>query len=395
MIVLRDLITCNVETNENSEMVKKNITKRNDLQANIINLLTNMPNNFFEELMTPCLLDLPNSSFKNFLDSNKDIRQNNSISLKSNETYLNTRSAHNNKRFLRRSNRERNRQGLTLTHKKNSSQQLTNDDNLILLTSSDESLEFEGKNLEVIELILSFMTKNITSYLEKPNGSNADQLYPVLLLLSLMSKSNRTIRRYCRIKILPPLKTNDIIDLPQQGKSIRNKLVRLMTDANIQLKRLSAQFLFILCKESVSRLVKYSGYGNAAGLLAESGLMLSRYGDRNSYSSDSEESDTEDYKKLERHINPITGRVEIDKSSKNFEIEEQDEKKIFRSNKDVFEGMSEEQKEYEAIKIVNAIDKLSRSGAIKPATIGPDGRPVEMHHVLQLQENKINPKKKE
>ena len=139
----------------------------------------------------------------------------------------------------------------------------------------------------------------------------------------------------------------------------------------------------------MSRLVKYSGYGNAAGLLAEAGLMLSTHGDRNAYSSDSDDSDTEDYKTLENYINPITGRVEIDETKGQAEAALDDpgeEKKFFKLKKDIFEGMSDEQKEYEAIQIVNAIDKLSKSGAIKPATIGPDGRPVEMQHVLQLQE---------
>ena len=45
---------------------------------------------------------------------------------------------------------------------------------------------------------------------------------------------------------------------------------------------------------SVDRLIKYTGYGNAAGLLASRGLMLG--GKRNvDYSSDSEDSDTEEY----------------------------------------------------------------------------------------------------
>ena len=57
--------------------------------------------------------------------------------------------------------------------------------------------------------------------------------------------------------------------------------------------------------------------------------------------------------------------------------------------------MTEEQKEYEAMKLVNAFDKLARSnGMIKPARFGPDGRPVEIEHVLQLQDecNKMNSK---
>ena len=51
------------------------------------------------------------------------------------------------------------------------------------------------------------------------------------------------------------------------------------------------------------------------------------------------------------------------------------------------QGMSEEQKEYEAEQLANAIDKLTRmGGVIKPATIGDDGRPIELDHVLQLQD---------
>jgi hypothetical protein len=393
--VLRDLMTCKIEFSDNDEISKKNLIKQNDLQVNIINLLTNMPPSCFEELMSPCLSNSPKSSIKNFIDSYKETYRNSSNHFASNNSNLSIRIAHNNKRYSRKSRRIRNKEDLSQGQKVKMTNNSLKDENLLSLISPDEDFEFEGKNLEAITIILSFMSKRVTNYLEKPSGSNADQLYPVLLLLSLMSKSNRAIRHYCRLKILPPLKTNDVLDLPQQGKTIRNRLVRLMTDANIQIKRLSAQLLFILCKESVSRLVKYSGYGNAAGLLAEAGLMLSTYGDRNAYSSNSEESDSEDYKKLENHINPITGRVELYDSNTNLDLEESNEKKVFRLKKDVFEGMSEEQKEYEAIQIVNAIDKMTRSGAIRPATIGADGKPVEIQHVLQLQENNIKLKKKE
>ena len=48
--------------------------------------------------------------------------------------------------------------------------------------------------------------------------------------------------------------------------------------------------------------------------------------------------------------------------------------------------MTDEQKEYEAMKLVNLISDLQKSGVIKPAMPGPDGKPVEMEHVLQLQE---------
>ena len=123
----------------------------------------------------------------------------------------------------------------------------------------DQDVEFEGKNMEAVTIILAFMNRHVNTYITAPTSSNADALCPVLLLLSLMCKSNKLIRQYCRLKVLPPLKRNDLLRLPQQGNQLRNKLVRLMTDDHLQLKRLSAQFLFVLCKESVKRLIKYTG----------------------------------------------------------------------------------------------------------------------------------------
>ena len=444
--VLRDLMTCRIEqdnkqteltsssSQQHTELMAKLLAKQNELHSNIVNLLTNMPTICFEELMTPCILNSP--------QSNTVVQFAEPPSVKKTAFYshasLNVRMAHNNKRNSRRSKRINKKNQKSSLHKILSSSEerlatssanlddlklegsrsvndcsshttsasfmkplpppppspaLANtttmnplDSDWLLLVNTDEDLEFDGKNMEAISIILSFMSRNVTSYLSKPHSYNADQLYPVFLLLSLMAKANKLIRKYCRFKILPPLKEKDLVHLPENGLTIRNRLVRLMTDPNIQLKRLCSQFLFILCKENVGRMVKHTGYGNAAGMLAEAGLMLSTHGDRSAYSSDSDDSDSEDYKKLESFINPITGRAEI---YDDFYVDSSG-KKVYKPKKDVFEGMSEEQKEYEALQIVNAIDKLARmtDGAIKPATIGPDGRPVEIQHVLQLQEAK-------
>ena len=48
---------------------------------------------------------------------------------------------------------------------------------------------------------------------------------------------------------------------------------------------------------TVNRMVKYTGYGNCAGLLANRGLMLGGQG-QGDYSSDSEDSETEEYSNL-------------------------------------------------------------------------------------------------
>jgi len=55
------------------------------------------------------------------------------------------------------------------------------------------------------------------------------------------------------------------------------------------------ELLFIIRSE-VGRFVKYTGYGNAAGLLAQRGLMCGGQGTE--YSSESEDSDTDEYLEL-------------------------------------------------------------------------------------------------
>jgi len=128
---------------------------------------------------------------------------------------------------------------------------------------------------------------------------------------------------------------------------------------------MTAELLFVLCKHNVGKLVKHSGYGNAAGLLARRGLMTGGRGEAEFSSSD--ESDTEEYQQEAHKVNPITGCVE-------------------KERKNPLEGMSEEQKEYEAMKLVNMMDQLMKGGFIQPATVGADGKPSPVEHILQLQE---------
>lgn len=99
----------------------------------------------------------------------------------------------------------------------------------------------------------------------------------------------------------------------------------------------------------------------------------------NTSSSDSLEqlSDTDDYKQLESTINPVTGRAEPEPAT------------------DPFEGMSEEQKEYEAMRLVKDLDRLAKiGGVLRPARIGSDGRPVAIEHVLELQDTVKIPNEK-
>ncbi|KAJ8373634.1 hypothetical protein SKAU_G00042140 [Synaphobranchus kaupii] len=206
--------------------------------------------------------------------------------------------------------------------------------------------EYDGKNMEAVQVLLDFMEKRI----DKQGANYKEGLTPVLTLLTEGSRHHRDIRRYIKTQVLPPLK--DVTNRPEVGTAVRNKLVRLMTHVDMGVKQSAAEFLFVLCKESVDNLLKYTGYGNAAGLLVARGLLAGGRGDTE-YSAD-EDSDTEEYREAKPFINPITGHME-------------------EPLPNPMEEMTEEQKEHEAQKLVNMFDKLSRHQLITPMGMKRDG----------------------
>lgn len=213
---------------------------------------------------------------------------------------------------------------------------------------------YSGKNMDAVQRLIDFMEKRMDK------GSNYKEgLTPVLSLLTEGSRHHREIRRYIKAQVLPPLK--DVKIRPEIGTTTRNKLVRLMTHVDMGVKQTAAEFLFVLCKESVDNLLKYTGYGNAAGLLVARGLLAGGRGETQ-YSED-EDSDTEEYKSAKPFINPITGHVE-------------------EPMPNPIEEMTEEQKEYEAQKLVNMFDKLSRQNVIRAMGVRPDGTLAPLEETL-------------
>ncbi|KAG7222022.1 hypothetical protein INR49_028186 [Caranx melampygus] len=212
---------------------------------------------------------------------------------------------------------------------------------------------------EVIEILKTLFNITHTYHRQEPDESQKlkEKLTPVLSLLTESSRVHRETRHYLRQKILPPLRDVDV--RPEQDTTLRGQLVRLMTHVDTDLKDCAAELLFVLCKENVSRFVKYTGYGNAAGLLAARGLLNGR---RNSgaslyasqYSSDSD-SDTEEYREARAKINLVTGRVEAEQP-------------------DPMEGMTEEEKEEEACRLISMINRLSRDQIIQPMGVTAEGR---------------------
>ncbi|XP_071956513.1 chaperone Ric-8A-like [Antedon mediterranea] len=217
---------------------------------------------------------------------------------------------------------------------------------------------YMGHSMECVDILLKFMNKKLDEVQDNNNRiAGFELISPPITALCAISKTEAIIRKYLKDVILPPLTATICSQLPEEGDTTRNRLVRLMTSPNTNVKEIVAEFLFVLCKENPGRLVKYTGYGNAAGLLARRGLMTLGKG-HGDYSSD-EDSDTETYTRVIDKINPVTGRVEENKPSP-------------------LEGMSEEQKEYEAHQLAQLCVKLSREGIIKPMQVGPDGKMVSL-----------------
>lgn len=217
---------------------------------------------------------------------------------------------------------------------------------------------FQNRDMTAVSTLVNFLGRRLNC-----TEDLIGNLTPIVTSFIRLTKAEKHVRRYVRLQILPPLK--DVMKRPEEGYSPRAKLCILLTTPLTELRDLVAEFLFILCKENVSRMVKYTGYGNAAGMFANKGLLGHVH--KQNCSSESEDSDTEEYLQHREQINPVTGCFEHPKPNP-------------------LEGMTEEQKEYEALQLVGLMDKLTRGGVVQPCRIGEDGKPKPIEHVLQLQE---------
>ncbi|XP_066248021.1 synembryn-A isoform X1 [Euwallacea similis] len=236
-------------------------------------------------------------------------------------------------------------------------------DGSLQTTPIPRSLKFENLNMIVIYEILMFLEVKFKDQTAKMAG---DAFSPILTVLLKGATAHRPIRKYLRAHILPPLK--DMENRPEETDTLRGHLCKFLTSRITQIRDLTAELLFVLCKGNVSRMIKYTGFGNSAGLLAQKGLLGGqKYEVEGDYSSDSENSETEEYSEQKHRVNPILGCVE-------------------KPHANPMEGMTDEQKEYEALKLVQQIDELTKSGLIQPCVVGKDGKPQPISHVLELQE---------
>ncbi|XP_057681453.1 synembryn-A isoform X1 [Corythoichthys intestinalis] len=228
-------------------------------------------------------------------------------------------------------------------------------DVLLMVPLEPDSEQCHGVNMACVHNLLLFMERRLES-----GDRVKEKLTPILNLLTESCRAHKETRHYIREYILPPLR--DVSQRPEEGCTVKSRLIRLMTHLDTDLKHCAADLIFVLCKENVRRFVKYTGYGNAAGLLATRGLLggsTSRTTcSETLYSSDSD-SDTEEYRQVKDRVNPVTGRVEAELP-------------------DPMEGMTEEEKEEEAKRLIRIFNKMSRDNIIQPMGVDADGKLVPM-----------------
>ncbi|XP_032869036.1 synembryn-A-like [Amblyraja radiata] len=118
----------------------------------------------------------------------------------------------------------------------------------VLLTPRVEpgSVEYMGLNMDAVAILLDFLDKRLDRGLKL-----RETLTPVLSLLTESARFHRETRKFLRSRVLPPLR--DVRNRPEVGETLRNKLVRLMTHINTDVKHCAADFLFVLCKENGER----------------------------------------------------------------------------------------------------------------------------------------------
>ena len=88
----------------------------------------------------------------------------------------------------------------------------------------------------------------------EPSRSLREDLTPCLSVLWNFSRSSRPARKYLKSIILPPLTAEDVKAKPEEGDSLKARLVSLMTNSSTgDISNMVAELLYALCKENVGR----------------------------------------------------------------------------------------------------------------------------------------------
>lgn len=218
--------------------------------------------------------------------------------------------------------------------------------NLIhLLTNMPKEVYSRLSNTDV-DKILNHLDNQLKSY---SKSSFRDTVLPVLNVCANVCKYNEEVRKKWFDEIVGS--ATDFEKRPEEYDTLKGRLVKLMTSVDVHIKDIAAEFMHALCGGDTEKLITYTGFGNSAAFLSSRGLL---FGDRRGSNSENRSEDNTDYQELRSRLDPITGKLETPK-------------------RNPMEGMSEEEKEYHAHELADAITKLTNLGIMKPMGINQDG----------------------
>lgn len=105
---------------------------------------------------------------------------------------------------------------------------------------------FEGSDVTALDVLLEFLKCRLENI--QKLAVQQELLSPILTALVKCVRCNSLQRRYIRSQVLPPLR--DVKQRPEVGTHLRNYLCKLLTTPATQVRDLTSEFLFVLCKEN-------------------------------------------------------------------------------------------------------------------------------------------------
>lgn len=227
--------------------------------------------------------------------------------------------------------------------------------NLIhLLTNMPKEVYMELSD-EDVDKVLTYLDEQLRSYSKE---SFRDTVLPVLNACANICRFKDDVRERWFQSIIASTKEFD--KRPEEYDTLRGRLVKLMTSVDVHIKDIAAEFLYALCAGDTEKFITYTGFGNSAAYLSTRGLLTqsgSHGGTR--FSGDIADANDE-YKIVRSKLDPVTGMIS-------------------KPNKDPMEGLTDEQKEWHAHELAQAIAKLSNLGVIRPMKLNADGGMSELH----------------
>lgn len=112
---------------------------------------------------------------------------------------------------------------------------------------------FEGSDVTALDVLLEFLKCRLENI--QKLAVQQELLSPILTALVKCVRCNSLQRRYIRSQVLPPLR--DVKQRPEVGTHLRNYLCKLLTTPATQVRDLTSELLFVLCKENGTQIYFY------------------------------------------------------------------------------------------------------------------------------------------